>query len=214
VWNLVFMQFERDQQGNMTPLPRPCVDTGMGLERIAAVLQHVHSNYDIDLFQSLIKAAARETGTSDLSNNSLKVNADHIRACSFMIVDGVIPGNVGRGYVLRRIIRRALRHGHQLGKTTPFFHQLVADLVGQMGEAYPELAKSAERVASVIRQEEVRFQENLVNGMRILNDELAALGKGGVLDGQTAFRLYDTFGFSFDLTETFFYDCGFVVDDD
>ncbi len=200
VWNLVFMQFERDQQGNMTPLPRPCVDTGMGLERIAAVLQHVHSNYEIDLFQSLIKAAARETGTSDLSNNSLKVIADHIRACSFMIVDGVIPGNVGRGYVLRRIVRRALRHGHQLGKTTPFFHQLVTDLVEQMGEAYPELAKSAERVTSVIRQEEVRFQETLVNGMRILNDELAALGKGGVLDGQTAFRLYDTFGFPFDLT--------------
>ncbi len=212
VWNLVFMQFERDQQGTMTPLPRPCVDTGMGLERIAAVLQHVHSNYEIDLFQSLIKAAARETGTSDLSNNSLKVIADHIRACSFMIVDGVIPGNVGRGYVLRRIVRRALRHGHQLGKTTPFFHQLVTDLVQQMGEAYPELAKSAERVASVIRQEEVRFQETLVNGMRILNDELAALGKDGVLDGQTAFRLYDTFGFPFDLTADVCRERGFGVD--
>lgn len=212
VWNLVFMQFERDQQGNMTPLPRPCVDTGMGLERIAAVLQHAHSNYEIDLFQSLIKAAARETGTSDLSNNSLKVIADHIRACSFMIVDGVIPGNVGRGYVLRRIIRRALRHGHQLGKTTPFFHQLVTDLAQQMGEAYPELSKSAERVASVIRQEEVRFQETLVNGMRILNDELAALGKDGVLDGQTAFRLYDTFGFPFDLTADVCRERGFSVD--
>ncbi|AHG63925.1 alanine--tRNA ligase [Advenella mimigardefordensis] len=212
VWNLVFMQFERDQQGNMTPLPRPCVDTGMGLERIAAVLQHVHSNYEIDLFQNLIKAAARETGTSDLTNNSLKVIADHIRACSFMIVDGVIPGNVGRGYVLRRIIRRALRHGHQLGKTTPFFHQLVTDLVEQMGEAYPELAKSAEHVASVIRQEEVRFQETLVNGMRILNDELAALGKDGVLDGQTAFRLYDTFGFPFDLTADVCRERGFGVD--
>src|SRR5690606_13721599 len=134
------------------------------------------------------------------TNNSLKVIADHIRACSFMIVDGVIPGNVGRGYVLRRIVRRALRHGHQLGKTTPFFHKLVTDLVEQMGEAYPELQQAAERVASVLRQDVVRFQETLVNGMRILNDELTALGKDGVLDGQTAFRLYDTFGFPFDLT--------------
>ena len=212
IWNLVFMQFERDQQGNMTPLPRPCVDTGMGLERIAAVLQHVHSNYEIDLFQNLIKAAARETGTTDLSNNSLKVIADHIRACSFMIVDGVIPGNVGRGYVLRRIIRRALRHGYQLGKSTPFFHTLVADLVQEMGAAFPELAKAAERVSSVIRQEEVRFQETLVNGMRILNDELSALPKGGQLDGQTAFRLYDTFGFPFDLTADVCRERGFSVD--
>ncbi len=212
IWNLVFMQFERDQQGNMTPLPRPCVDTGMGLERIAAVLQHVHSNYEIDLFQNLIKAAARETGTTDLSNNSLKVIADHIRACSFMIVDGVIPGNVGRGYVLRRIIRRALRHGYQLGKSTPFFHTLVADLVQEMGAAFPELAKAAERVSSVIRQEEVRFQETLVNGMRILNDELSALPKDGQLDGQTAFRLYDTFGFPFDLTADVCRERGFSVD--
>lgn len=212
IWNLVFMQFERDAQGNMTPLPRPCVDTGMGLERIAAVLQHVHSNYEIDLFQNLIKAAARETGTTDLGNNSLKVIADHIRACSFMIVDGVIPGNVGRGYVLRRIIRRALRHGYQLGKSTPFFHQLVKDLVAEMGEAYPELAKEAERVASVLKQEEVRFQETLVNGMRILNEELDHLGKGGVLDGETAFRLYDTFGFPLDLTADVCRERGFGVD--
>ncbi len=212
IWNLVFMQFERDAQGNMTPLPRPCVDTGMGLERIAAVLQHVHSNYEIDLFQNLIKAAARETGTTDLGNNSLKVIADHIRACSFMIVDGVIPGNVGRGYVLRRIIRRALRHGYQLGKSTPFFHQLVKDLVAEMGEAYPELAKEAERVASVLKQEEVRFQETLVNGMRILNEELDHLGKDGVLDGETAFRLYDTFGFPLDLTADVCRERGFGVD--
>ena len=212
IWNLVFMQFERDAQGNMTPLPRPCVDTGMGLERIAAVLQHVHSNYEIDLFQNLIKAAARETGTTDLGNNSLKVIADHIRACSFMIVDGVIPGNVGRGYVLRRIIRRALRHGYQLGKSTPFFHQLVQDLVGEMGEAYPELAKAAERVASVLKQEEVRFQETLVNGMRILNEELDRLGKDGVLGGETAFRLYDTFGFPLDLTADVCRERGFGID--
>uniref|UniRef100_UPI00333F8BD7 alanine--tRNA ligase n=1 Tax=Paracandidimonas soli TaxID=1917182 RepID=UPI00333F8BD7 len=200
VWNLVFMQFERDAEGNMNPLPKPCVDTGMGLERISAVLQHVHSNYEIDLFQALIRAAARETGTADLSNNSLKVIADHIRACSFLVVDGVIPGNEGRGYVLRRIIRRALRHGHKLGQSGVFFHKLVGDLVAQMGDAYPELKAQQERVEQVLRQEEERFSETLEHGIKILDAALAALPKGAVLDGQTLFTLYDTYGFPVDLT--------------
>jgi alanyl-tRNA synthetase len=198
IWNLVFMQFNRDEQGVMHPLPRPCVDTGMGLERIAAVLQHVHSNYEIDLFQHLIKAAARETGVTDLEHNSLKVIADHIRACSFLIVDGVIPGNEGRGYVLRRIIRRALRHGYKLGQTKPFFYKLVADLVQEMGTAYPELAEAAPRVEQVLKQEEERFGETLENGMKILETALAKESKK--LDGATAFTLYDTYGFPFDLT--------------
>jgi alanyl-tRNA synthetase len=198
VWNLVFMQFNRDEQGVMHPLPRPCVDTGMGLERIAAVLQHVHSNYEIDLFQNLIKAAARETGCKDLANNSLKVIADHIRACSFLIVDGVIPGNEGRGYVLRRIIRRALRHGYKLNQTQPFFYKLVKDLVKEMGAAYPELTEAAPRVEQVLKQEEERFGETLEHGMKILE---AALQKNPKkLDGETAFALYDTYGFPLDLT--------------
>ncbi|MFT0531465.1 alanine--tRNA ligase [Castellaniella hirudinis] len=200
IWNLVFMQFERDAQGVMHPLPKPCVDTGMGLERIAAVLQHVHSNYEIDLFQSLIQAAARETGATDLADNSLKVIADHIRACSFLVVDGVIPGNEGRGYVLRRIIRRALRHGHKLGQKGVFFHRLVADLVRQMGAAYPELAQQQARVEQVLRQEEERFGETLENGMRILESALSGLPAGQPLDGQTLFTLYDTYGFPVDLT--------------
>jgi len=200
IWNLVFMQFERDESGKMTPLPKPCVDTGMGLERIAAVLQHVHSNYEIDLFQNLIKATARETGCKQLENPSLRVIADHIRACSFLIVDGVIPGNEGRGYVLRRIVRRALRHGHKLGQSQPFFYKLVDDLVKEMGVAYPELAKSGDRVAATLKQEEERFGETLEKGMGILNAALAGLSKGGRLDGQTAFTLYDTFGFPLDLT--------------
>jgi alanyl-tRNA synthetase len=172
----------------------------MGLERIAAVLQHVHSNYQIDLFQSLIQAAARATGVSDLSSNSLKVIADHIRACSFLIVDGVIPSNEGRGYVLRRIVRRALRHGHKLGQSKPFFYTLVADLVQQMGQAYPELASQQARVEQVLRQEEERFSETLENGMKILDAALANLEQGGTLDGQTLFTLYDTYGFPVDLT--------------
>ncbi|WP_442592395.1 alanine--tRNA ligase [Parapusillimonas sp. JC17] len=200
IWNLVFMQFERDAQGNMPRLPKPCVDTGMGLERIAAVLQHVHSNYEIDLFQSLIKAAARETGATDLSNNSLKVIADHIRACSFLIVDGVIPSNEGRGYVLRRIIRRALRHGHKLGQSGVFFHRLVADLVKEMGDAYPELVAQQARVEQVLKQEEERFSETLEHGMKILDAALADIPENGVLDGQTLFTLYDTYGFPVDLT--------------
>ncbi len=198
IWNLVFMQFNRDEQGNMTPLPRPCVDTGMGLERLAAVLQHVHSNYDIDLFQNLIKAAARETDTADLTDNSLKVIADHIRASAFMIVDGLIPGSDGHGYVLRRIIRRALRHGYKLGQTKPFFYKLVDDLVKEMGAAYLELTEAAGYVQRVLRHEEERFGETLDNGMKILEAALAKEPR--VLDGETAFTLYDTYGFPLDLT--------------
>jgi alanyl-tRNA synthetase len=192
------MQFDRDASGTLTPLPKPCVDTGMGLERIAAVLQHVHSNYEIDLFQVLIAAAARETGIADLATPSLRVIADHIRACAFLIVDGIIPGSEGRGYVLRRIARRALRHGHKLGQTKPFFHKLVPDLVAAMGDAYPELVEAAPRVVDVLRQEEERFGETLENGMQILNAALASGTK--TLDGETAFKLYDTYGFPLDLT--------------
>ncbi|CAH2786960.1 MAG: Alanyl-tRNA synthetase (EC [uncultured Paraburkholderia sp.] len=202
IWNLVFMQYSRDAQGNMTPLPKQCVDTGMGLERIAAVLQHVHSNYEIDLFQALIKAAGRETGVNDLNNNSLKVIADHIRACPFLIVDGVIPGNEGRGYVLRRIVRRAIRHGYKLGKKGSFFHRMVADLVAQMGGAYPELKEAEQRVTDVLCQEEERFFETIEHGMSILENALANLeAKGGkTLDGELAFKLHDTYGFPLDLT--------------
>ncbi|HCA18810.1 MAG TPA: alanine--tRNA ligase [Alcaligenes faecalis] len=212
VWNLVFMQFERSADGSMTPLPKPCVDTGMGLERISAVLQHVHSNYEIDLFQSLIHAAARETKTNDLSNNSLKVIADHIRACSFLIIDGVIPSNEGRGYVLRRIIRRALRHGHKLGQKGLFFYRLVQDLGQAMGEAYPELIQQRERIEQVLRQEEERFSETLENGMRILEGALAALPASAKLDGQTLFTLYDTYGFPVDLTADICRERGIEVD--
>ena len=215
IWNLVFMQFNRDAQGNMTPLPKPCVDTGMGLERIAAVLQHVHSNYEIDLFQTLIKAAARETGVTDLANNSLKVIADHIRACSFLIVDGVIPGNEGRGYVLRRIVRRAIRHGYKLGRKGAFFHKLVADLVAEMGTAYPELKEAEQRVTDVLRQEEERFFETIEHGMSILDNALAALEqKGGkTLDGELAFKLHDTYGFPLDLTADVCRERGVTVDE-
>src|SRR5688572_7416502 len=201
IWNLVFMQYQREKSGDdfvMTPLPKPCVDTGMGLERIAAVLQGVHDNYQIDLFQDLIKAAARETGARDLASNSLKVIADHIRATSFMIVDGVIPSNEGRGYVLRRIVRRAIRHGYKLGQTRPFFHRVVADLSRAMGEAYPELPKSAGRVEQVLKQEEERFAETLENGMRVLEGALTREDR--MLDGETVFQLYDTYGFPVDLT--------------
>ena len=217
IWNLVFMQFERDASGKLTPLPKPCVDTGMGLERIAAVLQHVHSNYEIDLFAALIAGAARETGCKDLTENSLKVIADHIRACSFLIVDGVIPSNEGRGYVLRRIVRRALRHGYKLGQTKPFFHRLVPDLVKQMGDAYPELANNAARVEQVLRQEEERFGETLEHGMKILDSALAALpaavkGQAATLDGTTLFTLYDTYGFPVDLTADICRERGVEVD--
>lgn len=211
VWNLVFMQFNKDEQGVLHPLPKPCVDTGMGLERIAAVLQHVHSNYEIDTFQALIKAAARETGCTDLNNNSLKVIADHIRCAGFLIVDGIIPGNEGRGYVLRRITRRALRHGHKLGQTKPFFYKLVADLVKEMGVAYPELAEAGERVAQVLKQEEERFGETLEHGMKILEAALAKDSKN--LDGNTAFTLYDTYGFPLDLTADICRERGVVLDE-
>jgi alanyl-tRNA synthetase len=198
IWNLVFMQYNRDDAGKLHPLPKPSVDTGMGLERIAAVLQGVHSNYEIDLFQDLIKAAARETHVKDLASNSLKVIADHIRATSFLIVDGVIPGNEGRGYVLRRIIRRAIRHGYKLGQTEPFFHRLVEDLARVMGEAYPELTKAKERVARVLKTEEERFAETLEHGMKVLEGALTREDR--LLDGETVFQLYDTFGFPVDLT--------------
>ncbi len=201
IWNLVFMQYQRDKSGDdfvMTPLPRPCVDTGMGLERIAAVLQGKHSNYEIDLFQDLIKAAARETHQKQLKNPSLNVIADHIRACSFLVVDGVIPGNEGRGYVLRRIIRRAIRHGYKLGQKQPFFHRIVEDLDRAMGQAYPELTRDKVRVTQVLKQEEERFAETLENGMGVLEGALASGEK--LLDGETVFRLYDTFGFPVDLT--------------
>jgi alanyl-tRNA synthetase len=210
IWNLVFMQFNRDEKGTLHPLPKPSVDTGMGLERIAAVLQHVHSNYEIDLFQDLIRAAARETGTKDLSSNSLKVIADHIRACSFLIVDGVIPGNEGRGYVLRRIVRRAIRHGYKLGQKRPFFHKVVADLVAVMGEAYPELAQASERVTQVLKQEEERFADTLENGMKVLEGALNREDK--MLDGETVFQLYDTYGFPVDLTADIARERGVRVD--
>jgi alanyl-tRNA synthetase len=192
------MQYNRDDKGVMTPLPKPCVDTGMGLERVAAVLQHVHSNYEIDLFQDLIKAAARETKYKTLKDPSLNVIADHIRACAFLIVDGVIPGNEGRGYVLRRIVRRAIRHGYKLGQKQPFFHRLVPDLDKAMGDAYPELRSAAKRVAEVLKQEEERFAETLEHGMGVLEGALASGEK--LLDGETIFKLYDTFGFPVDLT--------------
>jgi alanyl-tRNA synthetase len=210
IWNLVFMQFNRDDKGVLHPLPKPSVDTGMGLERIAAVLQHVHSNYEIDLFQALIRAAARETGAKDLASNSLKVIADHIRACAFLIVDGVIPGNEGRGYVLRRIIRRAIRHGYKLGQTKPFFHRIVADLAKVMGEAYPELTKVQDRVTQILKQEEERFAETLENGMKVLEHALGREDR--MLDGETVFQLYDTYGFPVDLTADIARERGVMMD--
>ena len=199
IWNLVFMQYNRDAGGELTPLPRPSVDTGMGLERLAAILQGVHSNYEIDLFQNLIRAAAAITGTADLESKSLRVIADHIRASAFLIVDGVIPSNEGRGYVLRRIIRRAIRHGHKLGMRESFFHKLVAPLAAEMGDAYPELVKQQGQVEQVLEQEELRFAETLDNGMKILEEAIGAL-PGDEIPGDTVFKLYDTYGFPIDLT--------------
>ncbi len=210
IWNLVFMQYNRDEHGKLHPLPKPSVDTGMGLERIAAVMQGVHSNYDIDLFQHLIKAAARETGAKDLRSNSLKVIADHIRACAFLVTDGVIPGNEGRGYVLRRIIRRAIRHGYKLGRKQPFFHALVPDLVKVMGAAYPELVAAQDRVQQVLKQEEERFAETLDHGMQVLEGALKREDR--MLDGETVFKLYDTFGFPVDLTADIARERGITVD--
>ncbi|MFN7042278.1 MAG: alanine--tRNA ligase [Acidovorax temperans] len=198
IWNNVFMQFDMKEDGSVVPLPAPCVDTGMGLERLAAILQHVHSNYEIDIFDQLIKAAARETGVTDLDNKSLRVIADHIRATAFLVSDGVIPSNEGRGYVQRRIVRRAIRHGYKLGKKTPFFHKLVADLVRLMGDAYPAIREQEQRITDVLKTEEERFFETLANGMEILD---AALDGGAkVLPGEVAFKLHDTYGFPLDLT--------------
>jgi alanyl-tRNA synthetase len=196
------MQYNRDEAGVMHPLPKPSVDTGMGLERLAAVLQHVHANYEIDLFQGLIAAAAKATKTTDLDSPSLKVLADHIRACSFLIADGVIPGNEGRGYVLRRIVRRAIRHGYKLGARSAFFHSLVEDLVKEMGDAYPELKTEQARITSTLKLEEDRFFETIENGMEILETELASMAKAGnsTFNGDLAFKLHDTFGFPLDLT--------------
>ncbi|MCI1065212.1 alanine--tRNA ligase [Stenotrophomonas maltophilia] len=200
IWNLVFMQFDRQPDGTLVPLPAPCVDTGMGLERLAAILQHVHTNYEIDLFQALIRKASELTGTADLENKSLRVIADHIRACSFLIVDGVLPSNEGRGYVLRRIIRRALRHGWMLGVRQPFFSKLVPTLVEQMGEAYPELPAAVDTVTRALQAEEERFAETLDAGMKIFEDVAGKAGNG-VIPGVDAFRLYDTYGFPLDLTQ-------------
>ena len=199
IWNLVFMQYDRDTEGTLNPLPRPSVDTGMGLERLAAILQGVHSNYEIDLFQALIKAVAVLASTDDLENKSLRVIADHIRACAFLIVDGVIPSNEGRGYVLRRIIRRAIRHGHKLGIREAFFHKLVPALVTEMGEAYPELSRAQSQVERVLLQEEQRFAETLDHGMKILEEVIVSL-ETDEIPGDTVFKLYDTFGFPVDLT--------------
>lgn len=199
VWNVVFMQYERQADGSLIPLPKPSVDTGMGLERIAAVMQNVHNNYDIDLFQHLLKAAAAATGATDLENKSLRVIADHIRSCSFLISDGVLPSNEGRGYVLRRIIRRAVRHGHQLGQTQPFLHKLVKALAEVMGDAYPELIKNQAQIERVLLLEEEQFEKTLDKGMAVLEDALAKLSTQ-VIPGEVVFTLYDTYGFPLDLT--------------
>src|SRR6188474_1004648 len=212
IWNLVFMQFDRAADGTMTPLPKPSVDTGMGLERVAAIMQGVHSNYEIDLFASLIRAAAKATGTTDLSSSSLRVIADHIRACSFLIADGVLPSNEGRGYVLRRIIRRAIRHGFMLGQRRPFFHALVPALDAVMGEAYPELRAQVAHVARVLRQEEERFAETLAQGMALLDGALARLS-GSTIPGETVFKLYDTYGFPVDLTADIARERGLAIDE-
>ena len=235
IWNNVFMQFDMQPDGSVRPLPAPCVDTGMGLERLAAILQHVHSNYEIDIFDALIRAASRETGCADLSNKSLRVIADHIRATAFLVSDGVIPGNEGRGYVQRRIVRRAIRHGYQLGKKSPFFHKLVPDLVALMGEAYPKLKADEKRITEVLKAEEERFFETLENGMEILDAALAdkryeGAIRGGehmeqsgqlppgdltpkVLGGDIAFKLHDTYGFPLDLTQDVCREAGFTVDE-
>ncbi|MEA3172739.1 MAG: alanyl-tRNA synthetase [Gammaproteobacteria bacterium] len=211
IWNLVFMQYERSADGALTPLPKPSVDTGMGLERVAAVMQGVHSNYDIDLFKALIKAAAEVTGTQDLESASLKVIADHIRACTFLIIDGVVPSNEGRGYVLRRIIRRAIRHGYKLGQTQPFFHKLVASLVREMGGYFTELVAGEARVTQMLAQEETRFAETLATGMALLDAETAKLTSSEI-PGETVFRLYDTYGFPADLTADVARERGLTID--
>ena len=211
IWNLVFMQYDRASDGVLVPLPKPSVDTGMGLERVAAVMQGVHSNYDIDSFKSLIRSAATITGTTDLESSSLRVIADHIRACTFLIVDGVVPSNEGRGYVLRRIIRRAIRHGYKLGQTQPFFHKLVASLVQEMGAYYTELASGEARATQILAQEENRFAETLTTGMALLDAEAAKL-TSTIIPGETVFRLYDTYGFPLDLTADVARERGLTID--
>jgi alanyl-tRNA synthetase len=211
IWNLVFMQYERASDGTLTPLPKPSVDTGMGLERVAAVMQGVHSNYDIDIFKALIKDAAALTGTTDLSASSLRVIADHIRACTFLIIDGVVPSNEGRGYVLRRIIRRAIRHGYKLGQTQPFFFKLVPSLVREMGSYFAELVSGEKRAAQILEQEEIRFAETLATGMALL-DAVTAKLTTKVIPGETVFRLYDTYGFPADLTADVARERGFTID--
>lgn len=213
IWNLVFMQFDRDAQGTLNPLPKPSIDTGMGLERVAAVMQGVHSNYEIDLFQNLLKAAAKATGHPDTSTPSLRVIADHIRSCAFLIADGVLPSNEGRGYVLRRIIRRAIRHGHKLGAVEPFFHKLVEALDAEMGDAYPELREASDQIARVLLKEEEQFARTLDHGMGLLNAALAELD-GKVLPGETVFKLYDTYGFPFDLTADVCRERGVTLDEE
>ena len=213
IWNHVFMQFEMHTDGSLSKLPAPCVDTGMGLERLAAILQGVHSNYEIDLFVALIGAAMKATGCADEANPSLRVIADHIRACTFLVADGVIPSNEGRGYVLRRIIRRAIRHGYKLGVRTPFFHKLVAEVVNQMGAAYPNISDKQASITATLKQEEERFFETIANGMDILDNELAALPAGGTLSGDMAFKLHDTFGFPLDLTADVCREREFAVDE-
>ncbi|AJQ94574.1 alanine--tRNA ligase [Gynuella sunshinyii] len=213
IWNLVFMQFDQQPDGSRVNLPKPSVDTGMGLERLSAVLQHVHSNYEIDLFQALIKAAAKVTGASNLEDKSLRVIADHIRSAAFLVVDGVMPSNEGRGYVLRRIIRRAIRHGHKVGQKGVFFYQLVDALVAEMGQPYPELARLAEQVKKVLRQEEEQFAKTLDNGMRLLTEVIEGL-EGQVIPGETVFKLYDTYGFPLDLTADIAREHDLIIDED
>lgn len=213
IWNLVFMQYDRSKDGALAPLPKPSVDTGMGLERLAAVLQNVHSNYEIDLFQNLLAAAAEIVGTKDQTQGSLRVIADHIRSCSFLIVDGVLPSNEGRGYVLRRIIRRAIRHGHKLGCKDIFFYKLTNALVKEMGEAYPELKQHQAQVEKVLKQEEERFAQTLDQGMGILSAAIKPLSEGDVLDGETVFKLYDTYGFPADLTADVAREKGLTIDE-
>jgi alanyl-tRNA synthetase len=213
IWNLVFMQFDRSADGTLTPLPKPSVDTGMGLERVAAVMQGVHSNYEIDLFRNLIEAAAQATGTSDLKSNSLRVIADHVRAAAFLIADGVTPSNEGRGYVLRRIMRRAIRHGFMLGQKQPFFHKLVAALEREMGSAYPELATQRTHLEKVILQEEERFAETLAQGISLLDTAIGSLAGKQQIPGETVFRLYDTYGFPVDLTNDIARERGLTVDE-
>jgi len=212
IWNLVFMQYDRAADGKLSPLPKPSVDTGMGLERVAAVMQGVHSNYDIDLFRALIEAAARHTGTTDLTASSLRVIADHIRASAFLVADGVLPSNEGRGYVLRRVIRRAIRHGFMLGQREPFFHKIVATLEQVMGEAYPELTAQRAHIERVLEQEELRFAETLAQGMALLDGAIGKL-EGQQIPGETVFRLYDTFGFPLDLTNDIARERGLTIDE-